>query len=75
MCERLNNDAMYKKQYGFRKNSTTELAVNQIVDDLTEAGEKKLVCSVFLILAKAFNTVNHKILLSELIGYKVKDLF
>ena len=37
--------------------------MNQIVDELTEADEKKLVnCSAFLDLAKAYNTINHKIL-------------
>ena len=46
MCERLSgyflsNDLLHCKQYGFRKNSTTELAVNQIVEELIEAGEKK----------------------------------
>ena len=38
----------------------TELAVNQTVEELIEAGEKKKInCSVFLDLAKDFNTVNH----------------
>ena len=34
-------DVLHEKQYGFRENSTTELAVNQIVDELIEAGQKK----------------------------------
>ena len=78
VCERLSsyflsNGLLHCKQYRFRKNSTTELAVNQIVEELIEAGEKKLInCSVFLDLAKAFNTVNHKILLSKLKGYNIK---
>ena len=68
MCERLKkifllNEVLHRKQYGFRENSTTKLTMNQIVDELIEAGEKKLInCSVFLDLAKAFNTVNHNIL-------------
>ena len=40
---------------------------------MIEAGEKKLInCSVFLDLAKDFNTVNHKILVSKLKGYNIK---
>ena len=58
--------------YGFRKNSTTELAVNKTVEELIEAGEKKLVnCSVFLELAKTFNNVIHKILVSKLKSYNI----
>ena len=61
------NKVLHEKQYGFRENSTTELIVNQVVDELIEAGEKKLIIfSVFLELAKAFNTFNHNILISKL---------
>ena len=62
---------MHQKQYGLRKNSTTELAVNQIEGDL--ADEKKFVIfTVFQDLAKAFITVFYEILLSKIKGYKVK---
>ena len=44
------------KLYVFRKNSTKR-EVNQIVEELVETGKKN--CK--LDLAKAFNTINHKI--------------
>ena len=37
----LSNEILHCKQYGFRKNSMTELAVNQIFQELIETFEKK----------------------------------
>ena len=47
--------------------------MNQVVDKLIEAGEKKVTnCSVFLDLAKVFNMVNHKILISKLKNHNIR---
>jgi retron-type reverse transcriptase len=59
-------------QYGFRKNHSTQHAIIDIVDKICKNMEsKKFTCGIFIDLKKAFDTVDHSILLSRLNNYGI----
>ena len=69
----LKHNILYEKQYGFQTGKSTEHAIIDIQHQILEALEKKEhPCCVFLDFAKAFDTVNHNILLSKLYHYGIR---
>ena len=62
-----------KKQYGFRKNYSTYMALIDLVDKISSnMDHKKYDIGVFLNLSKAFDTINNNILINKLQCYGIR---
>ena len=65
---------LFESQYGFRKQHSTELAALELTDPIRrEMDQNRVPFSVFLELSKAFDTLNHHILLSKLEYYGIRS--
>ena len=66
---------LYDSQYGFRAGHSTELASIELIDRITQDLDKgKIPISIFLDLSKAFDTLDHVILLQILNYYGIKSV-
>ena len=63
----------YEKQFGFQASNSTEHAVIQLISQILDAfNENKYTLGIFIDLSKAFDTVDHNILLKKLDMYGIK---
>ena len=64
---------LYKYQYGFRNRYSTSLALIELTDNLYfQLDKREVLAGIYLDLQKAFDTVNHDILLYKLSNYGVR---
>ena len=69
------NNLLFDGQYGFRVNRSTGLALTELVDTILNALDNNKYCiGVFIDLKKAFDTVDHTLLVKKFKYYGVRGI-
>ena len=69
------NNILYGSQFGFCKGLSTSMALLEFLNKIVDAFEKdSFVMGIFIDLSKAFDTINHEIILTKLYNYGLRGI-